>query len=201
MSAVGEPVARKEDQRLITGHGAYVSDLQLPRTRHVAFLRSTHAHARIGSVEVARARAMAGVRAVFTGQDFAAVELRAQSALPAYVETAQPVLAVTKTRFAGEPVAAVVADDRYLAEDALALIDVDYEPLPVTVSAWAGPTAGGAPRAPVHDEAPDNICGQHPSNRSPVFEKLGDVACEELSDVLARQIRPSIECPVNPHAS
>ena len=151
--AVGEPVARKEDRRLITGHGAYVSDLQLPRTRHVAFLRSPHAHARIGSAGVARARAMDGVRAVFTGRDFAAVELRAQSALPAYVETAQPVMAVTKTRFAGEPVAAVVADDRYLAEDALALIDVDYEPLPATVSAWAG----GAPRAPVHDEAPDNI--------------------------------------------
>ena len=153
MTAVGEPVARKEDRRLVTGHGSYVSDLQLPRTRQVAFLRSPHAHARIGAIDTAAARAADGVRAVFTGQDFAAVALRAQSALPAYVETAQPVLATTKTRFAGEPIAAVVADNRYLAEDALALIDVDYEPLPVTVSAWDP----GPQQAPVHDEAPDNV--------------------------------------------
>lgn len=153
-NAVGAPVARKEDRRLVTGHGSYVSDLQLPRMRHVAFARSPLAHARIRSVDVTAARQSAGIRAVFTGRDpaFAAVTLRAQSALPSYVETAQPVLAAAKTRFAGEAVAAVVADDRYLAEDALALIDVDYQSLPVTVTAWDAPAA-----VPLHDEAPDNI--------------------------------------------
>ena len=152
--AVGQPVPRKEDLRLITGRGTYVSDLQLPRTRHVAFLRSPHAHARITAIDTSQARRLAGVTAVFTGQDqaFKNTALRAQSALPGYVETAQPVLATSKTRFAGEAVAAVVAGSRYLAEDALALIDVDYAPLPVTVSAWQTP---GSVR--VHEEAPDNV--------------------------------------------
>ena len=150
--AIGQPVPRKEDLRLITGRGTYVSDLQPSRTRHVAFLRSPHAHARIGAVDASQARELAGVRAVFTGEDFADIALRARSALPGYIETAQPVLAAGKARFAGEAVAAVVADSRYLAEDALALIDVDYAPLPVTVTAW-----GTEPEVPVHDEAPDNV--------------------------------------------
>ena len=150
--AIGAPVPRKEDLRLITGRGTYVSDLQPRRTQHVAFLRSPHAHARIGAVDVSAARELAGVRAVFTGEDFREVTLRARSALPGYVETVQPVLAAGKVRFAGEAVAAVVADSRYLAEDALALIDVDYVPLPVTVTAW-----DTGPGMPVHDEAPDNV--------------------------------------------
>ncbi len=92
----------------------------------------------------------AGYR-VFTGADFAGTVLRAQSALPGYVETEQPVLAHDKVRFAGEPVAAVVAADRYRAEDGADLVDVDYEPLPVTVCAWADP------HEPVHAAAPDNV--------------------------------------------
>ena len=105
--AIGAPVPRKEDLRLITGRGTYVSDLQPSRTRHVAFLRSPHAHARIDAVDVSQARALAGVRAVFTGEDFRDTALHARSALPGYVETAQPVLAAGKARFAGEAVAAV----------------------------------------------------------------------------------------------
>ena len=152
--AVGQPVPRKEDLRLITGRGTYVSDLQLPRTRHVAFLRSPHAHARITAIDTSQARQLAGVTAVFTGQEqaFKNTALRAQSALPGYIETAQPALATSKTRFAGEAVAAVVAGRRYLAEDALALLDADYAPLPVTVSAWQTPGS-----VPVHEEAPDNV--------------------------------------------
>src|SRR6266581_6064941 len=152
--AVGRPVPRKEDLRLITGRGTYVPDLQLPRTRHVAFLRSPHAHARITAIDTGRARQMPGVAAVFTGRDqaFADTALRARSALPGYIETAQPVLAAGQARFAGEAVAAVVAGSRYLAEDALALIDADYAPLPVTVSAWQTPGS-----VPVHVEAPDNV--------------------------------------------
>ncbi|MEV6896050.1 xanthine dehydrogenase family protein molybdopterin-binding subunit [Amycolatopsis sp. NPDC051372] len=150
--AVGKVVRRKEDARLITGRGRYVSDLQLPRMRHVAFLRSPFGHARITRVDASAARELPRVH-VFTGDEaeFAAVPLRALSALPSYVETEQPLLAREKVRFAGEPVAAVVADDRYRAEDALELIDVDYEPLPVNITAWLPPTE------PVHADAPDNV--------------------------------------------
>ena len=145
--AIGQAVPRKEDLRLVTGRGTYVSDLQLPRTRHVAFLRSPQAHADITAVDARQAREMAGVQAVFTSESkgFSTTALRALSALPGYIETAQPVLARGKARFAGEAVAAVVADSRYLAEDALALIDVDYAPLPVTVSAFQ--TSGKRPGA------------------------------------------------------
>jgi aerobic carbon-monoxide dehydrogenase large subunit len=147
--ALGRSVRRKEDQRLITGHGRFVTDVELPRMRHVAFLRSPYGHARITGVDAAPARA-AGHR-VFTGADFAHVALRAQSALPSYVETDQPVLAHEKVCYSGEPVAAVVAADRYRAEDGLELVRVDYEALPATVCAWA------EPREPVHPEAPDNV--------------------------------------------
>ncbi|MFI5607409.1 xanthine dehydrogenase family protein molybdopterin-binding subunit [Amycolatopsis sp. NPDC051903] len=149
-TAIGKVVRRKEDARLITGRGRYVSDLQLPRMRHVAFLRSPFGHARITRLDAAAARERADV---FTGDqpEFANVPLRALSALPSYVETEQPLLARDKVRFAGEPVAAVVAADRYRAEDALELIDVDYEPLPVNVTAWLPVTE------PLHAEAPDNV--------------------------------------------
>ncbi|MEW2501975.1 xanthine dehydrogenase family protein molybdopterin-binding subunit [Amycolatopsis sp. NPDC047767] len=148
--AIGKVVRRKEDVRLITGRGRYVSDLQLPRMRHVAFLRSPFGHARITRLDASAARERADV---FTGDqpEFATVPLRALSALPSYVETEQPLLARDKVRFSGEPVAAVVAADRYRAEDALELIDVDYEPLPVNVTAWLPPTE------PLHAEAPDNV--------------------------------------------
>jgi carbon-monoxide dehydrogenase large subunit len=146
---LGTSVRRKEDRRLVTGRGRFVGDLTLPRMRHVAFLRSAHAHARLRNVDASAARA-AGFR-VFTGADFAAVSMRAVSGLPSYVETDQPVLAHDKVCFAGEPIAVVVAADRYLAEDGLELIDVDYDPLPVTVCAW------NPPAAPVHPQAPDNV--------------------------------------------
>ena len=137
-ASLGRSVPRKEDRRLVTGHGRYVSDLDLPRMRHAAFLRSPHGHARITGVDTSAARD-AGYR-VFTGADFAGIALRAQSELPSYVETSQPVIALEKVRFAGETVAAVVAADRYLAEDGLELIEVSYEPLPP-------PSAPGRPRA------------------------------------------------------
>ncbi|MDI9978864.1 xanthine dehydrogenase family protein molybdopterin-binding subunit [Rhodococcus sp. IEGM 1307] len=151
--AVGKVVRRKEDGRLITGHGRYVSDLELPRMRHVAFLRSPYGHATIKSVDATEAAEIPGVHGVFTGgmPAFRSVALRAQSALPSYVETAQPILAWQKARFAGEAVAAVVAESRYKAEDAMERIDIDYEQLPATVIAWK------PPEVPVHAEAPDNI--------------------------------------------
>ena len=138
-TASGTAVRRKEDARLLTGRGRYVSDLALPRMRHVAFVRSPLAHARITSVDVGEALETDGVSAVFTGDHpaLASVSLRAQSGLPGYVETDQPPLARGKVRFAGEAVAAVVADDRYHAEDGAEGVDVEYEPLTPQVCAWA----------------------------------------------------------------
>jgi aerobic carbon-monoxide dehydrogenase large subunit len=151
--ASGTAVRRKEDARLLTGRGRYVSDLVLPRMRHVAFVRSPVAHARLAGIDTTEALGTEGVHAVFTGEHPAmrGVALRAQSALPGYVETDQPPLARGKVRFAGEAVAAVVADDRYRAEDGAEGVDVEYEPLHPTVCAWADPVD------PVHDEAPDNL--------------------------------------------
>ncbi|MBO0744976.1 MAG: xanthine dehydrogenase family protein molybdopterin-binding subunit, partial [Candidatus Dormibacteraeota bacterium] len=104
--AIGSSVPRREDPRLLTGHGRYVSDLQLPGMRQVAFLRSPLAHARLLGVDSAAALTVPGVEAVFTGEHpaFADRALRALSALPGYVETDQPPLAREKVRFAGEAI-------------------------------------------------------------------------------------------------
>ena len=109
----GARVPRKEDPRLLSGRGRYVSDVQLPRMLHVAFVRSVHAHARLRSIDVAGALARPGVVAVMTGDDarVARHRLRARSALSSYVETEQPVLAWPTVRYCGEAVAAFVGDD------------------------------------------------------------------------------------------
>jgi carbon-monoxide dehydrogenase large subunit len=184
---LGTSPPRKEDRRLVTGRGRFVADLTLPRMRQVAFLRSPHAHARLTALDAGAARA-AGFR-VFTGRDFAAVTLRAQSGLPSYVETEQPVLAHEKVRFVGEAVAAVVAADRYLAEDGLELLDVDYAPLPVSVCAWQ------PPGEPVHAAAPDNVLLTRTFTAGSVAEALADsdlVFCREL--VTNRHAAQPLEC-------
>ena len=166
--SVGATVRRKEDRRLVTGQGHYVSDLQLPRTRHVAFVRSPFGHATIRSIDISEAVGAPRVHGVFTGHSagFADLSLRALSALPSYVETDQPILARGKVRFSGEAVAAIVADDRYWAEDAAELVDVDYEPLPATTTAWVPPTE------PVHVEAPDNVLVERTFNAGDVTASL-----------------------------
>jgi carbon-monoxide dehydrogenase large subunit len=134
-----------------------VSDMTLPGLLHVAFVRSPFAHARLRGIDAEAARRIPGVVAVLTGDDpeVAAVTIRARSELASYVETAQPVLTWPKVRFAGEAVAAVVAVDRYVAEDGAELVEVDYDPLPVVVD----PLSAVEPGCPavVHDEAPDNV--------------------------------------------
>jgi aerobic carbon-monoxide dehydrogenase large subunit len=151
----GARVPRKEDARLLAGRGRFVSDVARPQMLHVAFVRSAHPHARLRAVETAAAAAVPGVVAVVTGADpaFARYRLRARSALPTYVETEQPVLAWPIARFTGEAVAAVVAADRYAAEDGAALVAVEYEPRPAAVD--AARARGSA--AVVHEAAPDNV--------------------------------------------
>ena len=135
----GERITRNEDPRLLTGHALFVDDIDLPGMLHVAFLRSIHAHARIRSVDVLRARQRPGVIAVYTAEDLGdywkpgplLVSPPPVKKLLAFHERCQVPLAKDKARYVGEPIVMVIAESRYIAEDALDDIDVDYEPLPV----------------------------------------------------------------------
>jgi carbon-monoxide dehydrogenase large subunit len=155
---------------------------------HVAFVRSVHAHAALHAVDTATAVGMPGVVAIVTGRDpsVARIRVRARSALPGYVETEQPVLAWPVTRHVGEAIAAVVAADRYTAEDAAATVSVDYEPLAAAVDVLQA-TGEGAPR--VHEAARGN---RFLSRR---FEH-GDVegALREAAVVVERAFRTNRQC-------
>jgi carbon-monoxide dehydrogenase large subunit len=156
MAIFGAPVRRREDPRLITGRGRYVSDVAPPGVLHVAFVRSAHAHARLRAIETGAAARLGGVVAILTGQAefIARTRIRARSALPGYVETEQPVLAWPIVRHAGEAIAAVIAADRYTAEDAAEQVRVDYEPLAAVVDV-ADAARDGA--SPVHDALAGNL--------------------------------------------
>ena len=139
---VGLAMRRKEDRRLLSGKGCYVADIRLPRMVHVAFARSPLPHARLRGVDSSRAQALPGVLAVYTAKDLATVLSPILGALtrpPArwrnIVEHTinipdQPLIADDKVRYVGEPYALVVAESRYIAEDALELIEPEFEPLP-----------------------------------------------------------------------
>ena len=129
----GRARLRKEDERLITGQTNWTDNIRLPGMLHVAFLRSPYAHARITSVNVSAARSEPGVIAAYSGADFAAEQGSLPCAWPVtpdIVIPAHPPMAVDEVRYVGEAVACVVARDRYAAADALAAIEIDYEPLP-----------------------------------------------------------------------
>jgi carbon-monoxide dehydrogenase large subunit len=132
---VGRPVQRTEDLRLLRGRGQYVDDLHREGMLHAAILRSTVAHGRIRSIDVEAARAMPGVRAVYTAADVAQAaggaipKIPLRLGVPELLPFEQPVIAAEKVRYVGEPIAIVVADSRALAEDALEAIRVDIETL------------------------------------------------------------------------
>jgi aerobic carbon-monoxide dehydrogenase large subunit len=133
---IGAPIRRREDFRLLTGKATFVDDVKLPQMLHAAVLRSPHAHARITSIDAAQAQAIPGVVAIFTFQDMALlakpIPLRMYP-LPGLERFLQYPLAQDKVRYVGEPVAIVVAESRYVAEDALEAMEVSYEPLPAVV--------------------------------------------------------------------
>ncbi len=139
---VGAPVPRKEDEALLTGHARFIDDMEpVPGIRHAALLRSPHAHAEIRSVDLTRAAAHPGVHGVLSGADIAAAIGPIPSAVRVPIDYYP--MAVGKVRYAGEPVALVAAEDRYVAEDALELIEVDYRPLPPVID----------PKAAMDDDA------------------------------------------------
>jgi carbon-monoxide dehydrogenase large subunit len=130
---------RKEDARFVRGRGTFVDDVRLPGMLHSAVLRSPFAHARVLSIDTSAAEAHPKVRAVLTGKD---LEARGLAWMPTLSQDRQAVLATDKVRFQGQEVAFVVAEDRYSARDALALIDVEYEPLDPVVDARTALDAG-----------------------------------------------------------
>ena len=148
---VGARVQRLEDPRLLAGAGRYTADIKLPNMAHVAFLRSDRAHARIARIDLAAARALPGVVGVYVAADLYefVTPPRATSKTAGFVSTPVLPLADGKVRHVGEPVVAVVADSRYIAEDAAALIDLVLEPLPAAVD----PEAAAQDGAPLLHEA------------------------------------------------
>jgi carbon-monoxide dehydrogenase large subunit len=147
---------RKEDPRLIQGLSHYVDDIQLPGTLFMAVVRSPHAHARIRSLDTSKAKEAPGVVAVVTGEELRGVigPVPCAVQIPDMKPAFRSVLAVEKVRFVGEPVAVVVASDRYAARDAVDLVEVDYDPLPAVMDPEKS-IAKGAPR--IYDHFADNI--------------------------------------------
>ena len=161
------PVKRKEDARFLRGLGNFTDDVRLPGMLHGAILRSPIAHARIVSIDTTAAEAHPRVKAVITGQT---LEGRGLAWMPTLSQDVQAVLATDKVRFQGQEVAFVVAEDRYSARDALELINVDYEPLPVVVDARTALDPG----APV---IRDDLAGQQDNH---IFDwEAGDQAATD----------------------
>ena len=148
-------IRRREDPRLITGTASYTDDIKLPGMAHAAILRSPYAHARIKSIDTSAAEAADGVVAVFTGADIDLAPIPCAWHVPdSDIKLVDhPALASDVVRYQGDGVAVVVADCRYAAEDALELIEVDYEPLPVVMEPDKA-LEDGAPQ--LHEDAPNN---------------------------------------------
>jgi aerobic carbon-monoxide dehydrogenase large subunit len=155
---VGARVSRVEDARLLTGHGTYVDDIDLPGMLHARFVRSTFARARIRRIDVSEALAVPGVRYVFTAADLNA-DVKEQwhtSIGSSGPETPRPPLAEDEVRFVGDPVALVVAETLAIAYDAAELVIVDCEPLPAVVDYTTAEDAG----ALVHEGHGSNVIGE-----------------------------------------
>ena len=176
---VGQRVKRREDPRLIQGRGTYVDDVVLVGMHHLAFKRSDVAHGRILDIDTAAAEAMDGVEAVFTGAQIAEILGPMPIGTPAPSPELRAV-AVDRVRYTGEPVAVVVARDRYVARDAAEAIAVTYDTLPAVVDPEAAMT--GKP-AVLHADFPNNIALLVPSGTgvtgSGSSRKIDDSAIED----------------------
>lgn len=172
---IGARIRRREDPRLLTGQGRFAADHAAPGALHVAFRRSEHAHARIAAIETAAAAALPGVFAVCTAADLDGLvePLRATSRMRNYHPTAIYPLARDKVRYVGEPVVAVLADNRYLAEDALDLVEIGYEPLATETD----PETAARDDAPLlHEEANTNVLLAREFARGDAASEMGVAA-------------------------
>ena len=162
-TGIGARILRTEDQRLLTGNGHFVDDLELVRCTHAYFLRSPHAHARIKSIDIAAAAKMPGVVKIFTGKDL--VDAKVGGLICGWVvkdkhgqphkAPAHPIMASEVVRYVGDTVAMVVAETNAQAKDAAEAIKVDYDVLPANVDPGHALDKGGVE---VHPEAPGNLC-------------------------------------------
>lgn len=174
----GASVVRREDPRLLTGHGTYVDDIKLPGMAHAVFARSPYAHARVGSIDSTTARALPGVIGVLAladlGDSFADKRMAETYSAPNIKQAIrQYPLAKDEACYVGEPVALVVAESRAIAEDAAALVEIDFTPLPATIDCELALDAQ-APR--VHAGSPDNIVGQLHNNYGDMDGAFNDAA-------------------------
>ena len=169
---IGSRVQRLEDPRLLTGAGGFVDDIQLAHTLHVALVRSDHAHARILTIDVSAVEALPGVLGVYTADDFSAKPLHATSRMKGYQSTGITALADGKVRYVGEAIAAVVAESRYIAEDAASLITVDYAPLPDLVD----PRIAAASNVLLHEHHDSNILVSRKFARGDVAEAFANAS-------------------------
>ncbi len=181
----GARVQRVEDARLLTGRGSFVDDITRPGMLHACFVRSTVARARIGRVDTDEARAMRGVHAVFAASDLNpdVKELWYTGQGREGPTTPLPLLAEGEVRFVGDPVALIVADDRYLAEDAAELVVVDYEPLPAVVDY----TTTGDHEGLVHDGYPGNVVGEMKGGRRADVDEVMDAAAHVVEHTIHQQ--------------
>lgn len=193
----GQPVKRLEDQRLLTGKGQFIDDKVDERTLWLHVLRSPHAHARITGIDAAAAAAMDGVEAVFTGADLEADKIGSIPTLPIFKRPdgspmqAPPrrLLAHEVVRFVGEPVVAIVATSRVIAQTAAEAVMVDYDPLPAAVD----PTQAVEPGAPVvWPQAPDNIAAAMSYGDAAKVEEVFKSAPHVVSlDITSQRLVPS----------
>ncbi len=158
VSWLGARLARKEDLRLITGQGKYIADMVLPRMLHAIFVRSDYAHALIKGIDITEALALPGVVAIITGDEMRThCKSMRQPVLTPNLPAKYPLyygLAVDKVKFHGDPIAMIIARDKYVAEDAAELVVVDYEELPPILEP-AEALKTGSPK--VHEEEADNL--------------------------------------------
>lgn len=172
---IGQSVKRLEDKRLLTGEGQYIDDVKLPDMAVMAILRSPHAHARIRDIDLSAARALPGVTDAFSAADIdmelPEIPLRL-APFQGFERFLQQPIAQDKVRYVGEPIAVIVAADRYIAEDALELIEVDFEPLPAVTT--VGQAGGG--KTLIHEDAGENMGTQYTVSRGDTDAAFTDAA-------------------------
>jgi carbon-monoxide dehydrogenase large subunit len=186
---VGKRIRRREDPRLITGTATYVDDIQMPGMHHASILRSPHAAARIKGIRTSAALERPGVVAVFTGADVEGVgPVPCGASLPGLRVPHHAILAKDRVYFVGHPVAVVVATDRYVARDAVDLIEVDWEPMP----AVADPEKALAPGAPaVHPEWPDNVAFTYHQEGGDVDKAFAEAEVVVKQRIISQRLIPT----------
>ena len=172
---IGAPMRRREDFRLLTGQATFTDDIKLPHMLHAAILRSPHAHARLTAIDATRALAIPGVVTVFTFQHIAPlakpIPVRLYP-LPGLEQFLQYPLARDRVRYVGEPVAVVVAESRYLAEDGLDAMDVTYEPLPAVTDVRQSLQQ----EVIIHEEPGTNLAARYTLALGDIEEAFGSAA-------------------------